>query len=104
MTRLAPSRCVPLRSACSRWAIQSEAPLEVGIDAGQAALTQPKQEVAPARTGLTVGELDREDAVAAVPVDADRQQHGLAADHPGLAARPGARIKAIAVSVSRVRQ
>jgi hypothetical protein len=32
-----------------------------------------------------MGELDRQNAAPAVPTAADRQQHRLAADHPGLA-------------------
>jgi hypothetical protein len=36
-------------------------------------------------TALAVGELDRQDLPAAVPVDPDRDQHRLAGDHAGLA-------------------
>jgi hypothetical protein len=36
-------------------------------------------------TALAVGELDRQDLAAAVPVDPDRDQHRLAGDHAGLA-------------------
>jgi len=46
---------------------------------------QPNQEIAPGRAALAVGQFDRENAAAPVPADADRQQHRLAANHPGLA-------------------
>jgi hypothetical protein len=51
----------------------------------QTARLQPQQEIPPARSALAVGELDRQHLAAAVPVDADRDQHGLADDDPGLA-------------------
>src|SRR5271170_3620683 len=44
-------------------------------------------EIAPARPALAVGELDRQYLAAAIPVDADRDQHRLAGDHAGLAER-----------------
>src|SRR5690242_20937127 len=44
---------------------------------------QPEQEIA--RPALAVGELDRQHLTAAVPVDADRDQHRLSGDHAGLA-------------------
>ena len=37
-----------------------------------------------ARAAFAIGELDGEHAAAAVPVDADRQQHGVAANDAGL--------------------
>ena len=55
------------------------------LDAGEAALAQAQQEVAPARSTLPVGELDTEDLAAAVPIDADRDQHRLAGDDTRLA-------------------
>ena len=55
------------------------------LDPVQAALLQPEQEVAPARPALPVGELDPQHAASAVPADRHRDQHRLAADHPGLA-------------------
>jgi hypothetical protein len=55
------------------------------FDAMQTTGLQPEQEIAPARPALAVGELDRQYLAAAVPVDADRDQHRLAGDHAGLA-------------------
>ena len=55
------------------------------FNAMQTARLQPEQEIAPARPALAVGELDRQHLAAAVPVDADRDQHRLAGDHAGLA-------------------
>jgi hypothetical protein len=55
------------------------------LDAVQTACLQPQQEIAPARSALAVGELDRQHLTAAVPVDANRDQHRLAGDHAGLA-------------------
>src|ERR1700731_1993775 len=55
------------------------------FDAMQTTGLQPEQEIAPARPALAVGELDRQHLTAAVPVDADRDQHRLAGDHAGLA-------------------
>jgi hypothetical protein len=55
------------------------------FDAMQTACLQPQQEIPPARPALAVGELDRQYLAAAVPVDADRDQHRLAGDHTGLA-------------------
>ena len=45
----------------------------------------PSRKSPPARPALAVGELDRQHLTAAVPVDADRDQHRLAGDHAGLA-------------------
>ena len=42
------------------------------LDTGEAALAQPQQKFAPARTALALGELDREDAPAPAPADAER--------------------------------
>jgi hypothetical protein len=55
------------------------------LDARETTLAQPQQELTPARAALPIGELDRQDAAPAIPADADRQQHRLAADHTGLA-------------------
>jgi hypothetical protein len=55
------------------------------LEAEEPALAELQQEVAPARAALAVGELDREDAAPTGSADAERQQHRLAADHPGLA-------------------
>ena len=55
------------------------------LDAVQTARLERKQEVAPARSALPVGEIDRQHLAAAVPVDADRDQHRLADNHAALA-------------------
>jgi IS5 family transposase len=44
--------------------------------AGQAALAQPQQKLAPARAPLSAGEIDREHLAPALPVDAEPKQHG----------------------------
>src|SRR2546423_14147266 len=67
---------------------RSEAGVIIGddeLDAVQAARLQPQQEIPPARSALAVGELDRQHLAAAVPIDADRDQHGLADDDAGFA-------------------
>ena len=63
------------------------------FDAVQTARLQPQQEIPPARSALAVGELDRHHLAAAVPIDADRDQHRLAGDHAGLANPLVARIE-----------
>src|ERR1700760_1355542 len=55
------------------------------FDAVQTARLEPKQEVAPTRPALAIGELDRQNLAAAIPIDADRDQYRLADDHPSLA-------------------
>jgi len=55
------------------------------LDAVQTARLERQQEVPPARAALAIGELDRQDLTAPVPVDADRDQHRLADDHAALA-------------------
>jgi hypothetical protein len=55
------------------------------LDPMQSALLELQQEIAPARAALPIGELDTQDAAPAVPADRHRNQHRLAADHPGLA-------------------
>ena len=54
------------------------------LDAVQTARLEPQQKIPPARATLPVGELDRQHLAPAVPVDADRNQHGLADDHASL--------------------
>jgi hypothetical protein len=53
------------------------------LDAGQAAPAQPQQKLAPARTALAVGKLDRQNAAASIPANADRQQHRPAVNDTG---------------------
>ena len=43
------------------------------------------QEVTPARTAFPIGEFNPENLAAAVPVDADGQQHGMVDNHAGRA-------------------
>src|SRR5438270_897543 len=50
------------------------------LDTMQTAHLEPQQEYPPARSALALGELNRQDLAAAIPVDADRDQHGLADD------------------------
>jgi hypothetical protein len=45
---------------------------------------EPQQEIPPGRPALAIGELDRQHSTAAVPIDADRNQHRLADNHPCL--------------------
>ncbi len=45
------------------------------FDAMQTTGLQPQQGIAPARSALAVGELDRQHLAAAVPIDANRDQH-----------------------------
>jgi hypothetical protein len=47
------------------------------LDATQTVPLQSQQEIPPARSALAMGELDRQHLTAAVPVDADRDQHRL---------------------------
>ena len=46
-----------------------------------------------ARAALAVGQLDRENAAPAIPADADREQHRLAADQPPSRTRSLARVE-----------
>ena len=55
------------------------------LDTAEAAPAQSQQEVLPGRAALAVGHVDGQDLAATVPVDADRDQHGLARDHAALA-------------------
>jgi hypothetical protein len=55
------------------------------FDAVQASLSKGEKEVSPGGTALAVGHLDGEDLATPVPVDADRDQHGLAHDDARLA-------------------
>src|SRR5215831_12179470 len=55
------------------------------LDATETARLEPGKKIPPARPALTIGELDRQDLAAAVPVDADRDQNCLADDYPALA-------------------
>src|ERR1700760_3351872 len=55
------------------------------LDTVETAPLEPPQKIPPARAALAIGELDRQHLAAAVPVDADRNQHRLAEDHTGLA-------------------
>jgi hypothetical protein len=55
------------------------------LDAGEAAGFQPREEVAPARSALAIGELDRQDLAPAILVDRHRHQDRLADDDSGLA-------------------
>ncbi len=55
------------------------------FDAVEAAGLQRQQKIPPARSALPVGELDRQHLAPTVPIDADRDQHRVARDHPGLA-------------------
>src|SRR5438552_6218077 len=63
------------------------------FDAVQTARLEPQKEIPPARSALTVGELDCQHLAAAVPVDTDRDQYRLAGDHTGLAHPLVARIE-----------
>src|SRR5438309_4434613 len=47
------------------------------FDTVQTARLQPQQEIPPARSALSVGELDCQYLAATVPIDADRNQHRL---------------------------
>src|SRR5215831_6082391 len=55
------------------------------FDAVQTARLEPGKEIPPARSALAIGELHRQYLTAAVPVDADRDQHRLADDYAALA-------------------
>jgi hypothetical protein len=55
------------------------------LDAVEAAPAQSEKEVLPGRAALAVGHFDGQDLAAPVPVDSDRDQHGLAHDHAALA-------------------
>lgn len=55
------------------------------LDAVKAAGLEGEEEVLPGGAALAVGHLDGEDLAAAVPIDADRDQHRLAHNHAGLA-------------------
>jgi hypothetical protein len=55
------------------------------LDAMETASLEPQQEIPPARPPLAVGELDRQNLAATVPVNADRNQHRLADDDAGFA-------------------
>jgi hypothetical protein len=63
------------------------------LDAAETARLEAREEVAPARAALAIGELDAEHLAPAFPVDADGDQHRLAPDHPGLADPLVARIE-----------
>jgi len=51
------------------------------FDPCKAAGLEAEQELLPARAALAVGELDAEHLTPAFPIDADRLQDSLAADH-----------------------
>ena len=53
------------------------------LDPMQTALAQAHEKIPPARSGLAVGQLDPEHLAAAVPINADGDQHRL----PGPASR-----------------
>src|SRR5215469_11613352 len=55
------------------------------FDTVQTARLQSHQKIPPARSALPVGKLDRQHLAMAIPIDADRNQHRLAGDDPGLA-------------------
>ena len=67
---------------------RSEAGVIVGddkFDTMETARFECQQKIPPARSALAIGELDRQHLAAAIPVDADRDQHCLAGDHTGIA-------------------
>ena len=55
------------------------------LDAVQAPPAQVEEEVLPGRAAFPVGHFHRQDLPVPVPVDSDRDQHGLARDHAALA-------------------
>src|SRR5215469_4464566 len=55
------------------------------LDAVQTTRLEPGKEIPPARSALAIGELDRQYLTAAIPVDADCDQHRLADDYAALA-------------------
>jgi len=63
------------------------------LDAVEAAATQSEKEVLPGGAAFPVGHVDGQDLAAAVPVDSDGDQHGLAHDHAALAHLLIARVK-----------
>ena len=55
------------------------------LDPGQPARLQSDKKIAPTRSALPVGQLDRQDLPPAILVDRHRNQHRLTGDDPGLA-------------------